>query len=401
MRLSAGIGARKLLVEVATPHRIEMSHIDAQLAQEFPLDPGILYLNHAAVAPWPKRTAETVKRFADENLKQGARNYDRWLQTELNLRKRLAAMINAPSSNDIALLKNTSEALSIVAHGFPWHEGDNVVISDEEFPSNRIVWESLGPLGVSVRQVKLKGSKDPEQAIMDAADMNTRLVSISSVQYASGLRLDLLKLGRLCRERQIVYCVDAIQSLGAITQDVQAANIDFLMADAHKWLLGPEAIAVFYCHEEWRDRLTLHEYGWHMVQDHMDFDRKEWKPALSARRFECGSPNMLGIHALDASLSLFEEIGMKEIETRILRRSDWLFELIAKQPDLELITDPTPGRYAGIVTFRHRSTPVAESYQHLRKHNVVCAMRGGGIRYSPHCYTTPETLHKATQLSAI
>ena len=374
---------------------------DALLAHEFPIEDHFLYLNHAAVAPWPRRTAAAVTEFASENVNRGASHYPDWMQREQRLRAQLAGLINADSPDDIALLKNTSEALSVVAHGFPWTAGDNVVISDEEFPSNRIVWESLGRYGVEVRQVCLKHPAGPEAALLAAADERTRLVSISSVEYASGLRLDLIILGNLCKQRGIALCVDAIQGLGAVPHDVQAMQIDFLMADGHKWLLGPEGIAVFYCRPVWRERLTLQQYGWHMVEDHLNFDIGTWRPAASARRFECGSPNMLGIYGLSASVSLLMEIGIAEIERRILARTEQLFEAITHASHLELLTDPSPGRYAGIVTFRHNKVDNETLFQHLRENKVICAKRGGGIRFSPHCYTRPATVEAAMRFTRV
>ncbi len=374
--------------------------IDELVAHEFPLDPALIYLNHAAVAPWPRRTAEAVQKFAQENMRFGAANYGAWQQVENDLRVQCARVINAAAAADVAFLKNTSEALSVVAHGFPWVNGDNVVIADEEFPSNRIVWESLRPTGVEVRVIRLRAGPDPEQALIEASDRSTRLISVSSVQYASGLRIDLPKLGALCRRRNIAFCVDAIQGLGAYPHDVTAMGIDFLMADAHKWLLGPEGIAVFYCRPEWRERLILRQYGWRMVEGAGDYDRTEWEPARSARRFECGSPNMLGIHALSASLSLLLEVGIPEIERRVLARAERIFAGVADRPELELLTRKEPGRYAGIVTFRHRHKPSAELHAALRKHGVICAPRGGGIRFSPHFYTSLDQIDRALTLAA-
>lgn len=369
------------------------------LADEFTLKPPWIYLNHAAVAPWPRRTAEAVRRFAEENQDYGASHYEAWLATERATRAQIATLIKAPSDDDIAFVKNTSEALSIVAHGFPWQAGDNVVISDEEFPSNRIVWESLTRYGVRVREVGLN-VRDPEQALLDAADDRTRLLSISSVQYASGLRLDLARLGAACRAREIAFCVDAIQSLGAIDHHVAACAIDFLMADAHKWLLGPEGIGVFYCRAAWRERLMLHEYGWRMVQHPGDFDRREWQVDPSARRFECGSPNMLGIHALSASLSLLLEIGMPRVERLVLTRAEHLMAAIEASPVLELATRRDPGRYAGIVSFRHRHMPSAALYELLRQQHVVCALRAGAVRFSPHCHTALAQLDQALAVAS-
>ena len=215
------------------------------MSPEFQLDPDIVYLNHAAVAPWPRRTVEAVRRFADENAILGATRYPAWLEKEQALRGRLARLINAPSVDDIALLKNTSEALSLVAYGLPWEAGENVVGIAQEFPSNRLVWESLAPRGVELRLLDLDGATDPEGELLALCDSRTRLVSISAVQYARGLRMDLERIGEHCRAHEILFCVDAIQQIGVLPFDVQAIRADFAAADGHKWMLGPEGLAVF------------------------------------------------------------------------------------------------------------------------------------------------------------
>ena len=245
---------------------------------EFPLKDDIIYLNHAAVSPWPKRTVDAVEQFAIENGHQGSLAYPQWLQTEQSLREQLRSLINAPSSDDIALVKNTSEALSFVANGLTWATGDNIITSNEEFPSNRIVWESLESAGVELRQADLSAANTPEDALFDLVDGKTRLITISSVQYASGLRVDLERIGRFCRDNNILFCVDAIQSIGAIPLDVQACHADFVAADGHKWMMGPEGLGVFYCAAALRDQLKLTQFGWHMVQSIGDFDQNEWQP---------------------------------------------------------------------------------------------------------------------------
>ena len=369
-------------------------------ASEFLLRADLIYLNHAAVAPWPTRSAEAVQRFVTENVTTGALGYPRWNVIEKQLKSRCATLLNAPSADDIALLKNTSEALSVVAYGLDWQAGDNVVISDQEFPSNRIVWESLAARGVQTRRVNLRSAATAEDALIQTMDARTRVLSISSVQYASGLRIDLARLGRHCRAHGALFCVDAIQSLGALRFDVQEIQADFVAADGHKWLLGPEGVAVFYCRAELRERLRLHQYGWHMVENSGDYSADAWAPAHSARRFECGSPNMLGIHALDASLSLLLDIGMVEVERRVLENTAFLLTHIAALPNYELITDTTAGRFAGIVTFRHRSANQALLHDYLTEHNVFCAPRGGGIRFSPHFYTPQSQLQRALEILA-
>lgn len=368
-------------------------------SDEFPLDPGLIYLNHAAVSPWPRRTAVAVQRFAEENMRHGAHHYPRWLETETRLREQCRGLLNAAAADDIALLKNTSEALSVVAQGLEWRAGDNVVISDQEFPSNRIVWQSLQDLGVETRCADLTRGASPKQALGACMDARTRLLAVSSVQYASGLRLDLDQLGTLCRERGVLFCVDAIQSLGALPLDVQTCGADFVMADGHKWLLGPEGCAVFYVRPQVREKLRLRQYGWHMVEDHLNFSRQDWQAAASARRFECGSPNMLGIHALSASLALLAEVGMEEVATRVLSNSAYLMEALGELPDIEILTPQQPGRYAGIVTFRHKHVDPAELHRNLLARSVICAQRGGGVRFSAHFYVTRAQL--ATAVAAV
>lgn len=362
--------------------------------EEFPQDGDICYLNHAAVAPWPRRSAEAVVAFAQENVHQGARDYPRWMRLESRLRAQFQALLNAPSMDDIALVKNTSEAISLVATGLPWAEGDEVLLSDQEFPSNRIPWQALEPRGVRVRQIALD-TADPEAALIAAMGPATRLLSISSVQYASGLRMDLQRLGQACRERNILFCVDAIQSLGALPVDVQAIDCDFLMADGHKWLLGPEGLGVFYCRKHARERLTLHQFGWHMVEALGDYDREDWTPASSARRFEPGSPNTLAQQALSASLELLQEVGLDRVQQALQQRTAYLIQSIGALPGAQILSPVAPERRAGIVTFRFEGIDNAWLHGQLMQAAVICAARGGGVRWSPHFYTPQSVLDKA------
>ncbi|SEI62111.1 Selenocysteine lyase/Cysteine desulfurase [Azotobacter beijerinckii] len=358
---------------------------------EFPQLAGLRYLNHAAVAPWPKRAGKAVTAFAEQNVHIGARDYPQWLGIERRLRERLMRLLNAPSTADIALVKNTSEALSFVAFGLDWQAGEQIVISDEEFPSNRIVWEALKPLGVEVVAVGLKGS-DPEADLLAACTPRTRLLSISAVQYASGLRLDLERLGQGCRQHGVLLCVDAIQQLGALPFDVRACDCAFAMADGHKWMLGPEGLGVFYCRSDLREQLKLHEYGWHMLENAGDYDRREWEPARTARRFECGSPNMLGAVALESSLSLLEQVGMATVAQGLRERMACLEEGLLAIPGIHLHSPSAPERRAGILTFALDGWDNQQLFERLKHEQVVCAQRGGGIRLSPHFYTPTTVL---------
>lgn len=360
--------------------------------QEFPLDPDIFYLNHAAVAPWPKRTAEAVQNFAKENCHEGSKHYLNWLQQEQTLREQLQELINAKSSDEIALLKSTSEGLSVIAYGLEWQSGDEIIISDEEFPSNRIVWESLAQFGVNLKQVTL--GDNPEAALEKAITDKTRLLSISSVQYASGAVMDLNKLGKICAANQILFCVDAIQSLGVIPFDVIANQADFVVADGHKWMHGPEGLAVFYCKQDKQDLLKLNQYGWHMIKNPGDYTTKDWDTSETATRFECGSPNMLGIHALSSSLSLLLEVGIKEISQKTIELHEYLRQQL-KHQGYEILSPITK---AGITTFKAGNIDHQALYKSLMSKNVVCAYRGGGIRFSPNFYQDKSVIDGALKV---
>lgn len=363
--------------------------------QEFPQQDNLIYLNHAAVGPWPQRSATAVADFAQENVVQGAAAYPEWLKTENQLRMRLKRLINADNSDDIALQKNTSEALSVIAYGLSWQPGDNVVISSQEFPSNRFVWESLARFGVQVKVAEIDHSPDPEQAVIDCLDNHTRLLSISSVQYASGLKLDCQRLGQACKRRHILFCIDAIQSIGAQVFDAQAYQADFVVADGHKWMLGPEGLALFYSTPQARQQLQLNQFGWHMVKHRGNYDRLEWEALDTAQRFECGSPNMLGAYALNASLSLLEEVGMQQVEQQLQQRVQYLLDGLSSRDDIVLISASEAHRRAGIVTFRHKLISAPKLHQTLMDNHIICAHRGGGVRFSPHFYTPYEKLDQA------
>jgi selenocysteine lyase/cysteine desulfurase len=378
---------------------MNQSVLDKLLRREFPVQENLIYLNHAAVAPLPRRAGDAVKEFTDEYVHLGTKKYLDWATHADQLHQDLATFINA-SKEEIALLKNTSEGISVVAMGFPWNPGDTVLSSNEEFPSNRIPWQALADRGVGFKEVALRQTgKTPEQALIDAMDESTRMLAISAVQYASGLRLDLEILGNACRERNIAFCVDAIQALGAIPVDVEKAHIDFLMADSHKWLLGPEGIAVFYCRKDYLELIKLFQYGWHMVEKYGDFNEKAWQPAASARRFECGTPNILGIRAFAASLSLINEIGIKTIEKRLLGHTEQIHGIIKHSQHLEAVYPDSASKLSGIVTLRHKTCDPTTLFQHLRKKNIMCAERGGGIRFSPHVYNTDAEIEHALTVS--
>jgi len=364
----------------------------------FPVIHNLIHLNHAAVGPWPQQTSEVISAFAHENEQHGSMHYLRWLKVEEKLRHNLAALINAPGSETIALVKNTSEGLSFVAAGLDWQSGDNIVGIQQEFPSNRFPWMALQTQGVEYRQLDLTMVDDPESALTALCDENTRLISISAVQYAEGLRIDLAKIGAFCRQQGILFCVDAIQQLGALPFDVQAIQADFVVADGHKWMLSAEGLGLFFIRPDLIETLKLSQYGWHMTEGLGDYSQQDFQPAKSARRFECGSPNMLGIHALNTSVELLMETGLETIGRKVIENSTFLINQLQSIPAIEVLTNSALNRLSGIVTFRSQAFPAEKMLEYLSQQGVFCAARGGGIRLSPHFYTPRSQLEQTIEL---
>jgi selenocysteine lyase/cysteine desulfurase len=361
---------------------------------QFPILKHGLYANHAAIAPWPRATAQAVVEFALENRDSGPEKYKHWLRRESQLRKMLARLINADSSEDIALLKNTTEGICIVANGIDWHSGDNLVIPKDEFPSNRLPWLALGEKGVDVREVDIRTTTEPEKALIARMDERTRLLSVSAVQWTDGLRLKLETLGKTCQENNILFFVDAIQALGALQMDVQACGIDFLAADGHKWLLAPEGIAVFYCREKVRSQLRLRQLGWHMVDEPYQFNRENWQPSKSAMRFEAGSPNTLGQTAMIASLGMLQGVGMDQVEAYIAANSLALSEGLSDISAVELLRPYDRQRFSGIVSFIIPGMDPVAVHRMLKIRCLSCVLRGDAIRLSPHFYQAGEPVQE-------
>jgi len=367
------------------------------LPAEFPQEPDLCYLNHAAVGPWPRRTAQVVANFAQQNMTRGATDYPAWAKVEQRLRERIARLINAASSDDIALVQNTSVGLSIVSQGLDWRAGDEVVGLAGDFCSNSMVWEALAERDVRYRPIDALSEHDPEGVLIAALSAKTRLLAISTVHFATGYRFDMQRLSQGCRARGVLLSVDGIQSLGAIDFDLQHAPADFVTSGGHKWLLSPEGQGFLYCRPELCEQLKLHQFGWAMRAAPYDFESDGWSPASTARRFEAGTPNMIGIHALDASLEMFEEVGMPMVEQRLADNLAFLESELLGLPDVEIVSPRDPARRAGILTFRHSRFDGARLHSALMHERVICAARAGGVRLAPHFYTPRAVLETAVE----
>jgi selenocysteine lyase/cysteine desulfurase len=353
---------------------------------QFPSLGTMLYLNHAAISPWPRAASEAACAFAAEIAEQGPLQGAQWLRRESELRQVLARLLNADSGDDIALLKNTTEGICTVANGIDWQAGDNLVTPDDEFPTNQLAWDALTDRGVQVRKVAARHSEDPEGDLLAAMDHRTRVLTISAVSWADGFRYDLHRLGEGCRASPALFFVDAIQQFGALTTDLQACGIDALAAGSHKWQLGPEGMAVFYCSPQWREQLRLSQRGWRMLDHPYRFDPPGREPSATARRFEAGSPNSLGQAVLLASLQLLEQLGPERAEQRILDNTSLIIEALQAIPGVVIRSDTAPARRSGIVSFSPPGGDVGGLRRTLVRAGIYGAVRGDMLRLSPHYY---------------
>jgi cysteine desulfurase/selenocysteine lyase len=360
-----------------------------QYRKEFPVTEKYIYLDHAGIAPLSKRVAQTVEKYLEEASSGGAFHYPVWAKRIAEIRLSCARLVNA-GPGEIAFVKNTSHGLSLVAEGLPWKKGDNVLYYDKEFPSNIYPWLNLERKGVTARSIPSAGGRVLIEDIERQLDGNTRLVAISSVQFSNGYRMDLKRLGVLCRQRNILFCVDAIQSLGLLPMDVQECHIDFLSADAHKWLLGPEGIGIFFCRQGLAGKLNPPLIGWKSVQNEFDFDQPRFMLKSDALRFEEGSQNLMGIFGLGAAVEMLQEVGIRNIEERVLGLGDNIIAE-AKKRGFTISTPSAREERGGNITIAGSFDP-GDLRDSLRGRGIMVNVRGGGLRISPHFYNTSEDI---------
>jgi cysteine desulfurase/selenocysteine lyase len=357
--------------------------------REFPVTGNYIYLDHAGVAPISLRVKTAIEKFLAESAEGGSFHYPVWADQIVGIRRACAQLVNA-GPEEIAFVKSTSHGLSIVAQGLNWRSGDNVLIYEKEFPSNIYPWLNLRSKGVEVRTIPSRDGRILFEDITRLINSRTRLLAISSVQFSNGFRIDLEKVGSLCRDKQVLLCVDAIQSLGMVPMDVKAFHIDFLSADAHKWLLGPEGIGIFYCSNGLAGRLSPPLIGWKSVRNELAFDRPEFLLKTNCLRFEEGSMNLLGIFGLGAALDLLFEVGIEQIEQRVLDLGDLILQEAEKR-GYRALTPVARHERGGNITVSGDFDP-ARVRDALREKRIMVNARGGGIRVSPHFYNIEEEI---------
>jgi len=349
-------------------------------------------MDHAAVAPLTARAQQALAEYAADLAENGDVNEPRWVNRIEEVRGLSARLINADPL-DIAFVKNTSEGIGIVAEGLPWEPGDNVVTAREEYPANIYPWMNLAGRGVELRTVASRHNRLELDDLFAAIDSRTRLVSVSFIEFASGFRNDLDAIGAECRRRGVLFFVDAIQGLGVFPLDVRQTPIDFLAADGHKWLLGPEGAGIFFIRRELVERLRPVGIGWNSVVNSRDFSRIDFVLKPHAGRWENGSLNVGGIAALGASMELLLEIGIPAIADRVVNLTDYLCERAARAgwPVFSSRSDTDRSSIVSLVPAR--GDP--QSLKRLcRQRGIAVNQRAGRLRISPHCYNTCEELDR-------
>ncbi|MFL6354472.1 MAG: aminotransferase class V-fold PLP-dependent enzyme [Bryobacteraceae bacterium] len=360
--------------------------------EEFPVSRDLIYLNHAAVAPLSRPAAAAMKDLADDVCYHGLLHYDEWMEAYAGLRAAAAKLINA-SPGEIAIVKNTSEGIATVAEGMDWKPGDKVIVFEEEFPANYYPWMRLERRGVEIVRLSIY---DPGEKIA-AAIREARLLAISYVNYLSGFRVDLQRMGQLCGHHGCFFFVDAIQGMGAFPIDVKACHIDALAADGHKWMLGPEGNGILYVRQKWLDAIEPVEFGWTNPIDYADYSTRDMTLRRDAGRYECGTLNTIGCFGQRAAIEFLLEVGIDNIAAAI--------DLLASQLDArvrakgyEVITARTADTGSGIVSFRHPSIDCRSILRELERHRVSATSRQGWIRMSPHFYVSPDEIEHVVRL---
>jgi cysteine desulfurase / selenocysteine lyase len=352
------------------------------LDREFPVRGNLVYFNHAAVAPLPRRVAGAITSHTENVRDRGAADWRRW-NTAIDETRAKAARLLGARASEIAFLPSTSWALNSVAQAFPWRPGDNVVGDDMEFPPNVYSWMLLEKRGVEYRPAHNRGGRVTVDDIASRVDARTRVVAVSWVAFHNGWVYPIEELGAFCREKGILFVVDAIQGLGALPIDVGEAGIDVLAADSHKWLLGPEACTVFYVAEGARERVPPIAAGWWNVKsDHTYLDYK-LDFFLGGRRYEPGTIPTAQILGLRAALDVLEEMGAEEIERRILGLVEALREGLAARE--WRISTPEP-LASGILSAVPPGDDAWKMAKALEERGVIVASREGAVRFSPHAY---------------
>lgn len=360
----------------------------------FPVIKNYTYLNSAAVAPLPQIAVEAVNRQLRDVSENGTVNFAKWIQTKQRCRGLIAEMLKV-RAEQIAFMRNTSDGFSSVANGLDWSEGDNIVTFEREFPANFYAWRRIrDTFGVELRLCPERDGRIDLDEFIGLIDSNTRLVSISAVQFASGFRANLEKIGRAVRVVDALFAVDIIQAFGVIPFDLEAQFVDIACGASHKWLFSPEGCGILYLNDRARQRIEPTLVGWISVEEPWDFEdtEQQWKP--NALAWESGTGGISLFYGLEQSLGILNEAGAGNIQQYLEELTDYLCKLL-QDKDYEIVSSREAGEKSQIVCIKPKenqnSNNLAET---LEKEKIIVSPRGERIRIAPHVFNNRADIER-------
>ncbi|HXT10593.1 MAG TPA: aminotransferase class V-fold PLP-dependent enzyme [Candidatus Angelobacter sp.] len=367
---------------------------------EFPVAEKKIFLAHAGVCPLPRRVAEAVSSYVREAT---TGDQERFVYPQiLTDGRKLVAQLLTCQPEEVAFVGPTSLALSVIASGLKFRRGDNILVYFDDYPSNVYPWMALAEQGVQVRLMNAKslGMIRPMD-VMGQVDENTRLVALASCHFISGWRIDMRKIGKYLRERGILFCVDAIQTIGAFPTNTE--YVDFMAGDAHKWMLGPCGAGVMFVRREVQEKLNPPIYGWHNVNNPNFVAQERIEFRNDSRKYEAGTHNLAGLVGLLAGLKLIQEVGVENIGRELLRKRGLLVPALQAKGYTVLSADAPTESTSGIVTFFKPGQDPSATHQKLTQANIIATLRTDRtgqnyIRFSPHFYNTDAELNRALEL---
>jgi selenocysteine lyase/cysteine desulfurase len=321
-------------------------------------------------------------------------DYGSFLKVVEETKVLLAELINC-NVDRTAFIDNTSNGLNIIAQSIEWKKGDRILLNDIEFPANVYPFLNLKRFGVEVDFVKSENGIVTADQIINSIKPETKLVSVSFVQFLSGYKIDLEKIGNYCRANNIIFCVDGIQGVGAMRIDVKKYKIDFLSCGTQKWLLGMQGLAFIYADEEFQKRMIPANVGWLSVENAWDLLDYKLDLKTSANVFQGGTLNSFGIYAFNTSLKLFKEFGFDNVESEVLSNTKYFINKLKSIGLNCVLSDCSKSELAGIITIKPKNPEVV--FETLEKKNIMCSIREGFIRFAPHFYNTHHEIDKVVE----
>ncbi|GAB4455862.1 MAG: aminotransferase class V-fold PLP-dependent enzyme [Armatimonadaceae bacterium] len=370
----------------------------AEFRALFPSAAKSIHLNHAGTSPIAVPVADAVQAVCAELMSEDSvQAYFSHNRRQEALREALGRMMNVPSQT-LAFVRNTSHAISVAAQSIPFRDGENIVVSGTEYPANVYPWMAQETRGVQTRVVPPgENAWVSEDDLIAACDSSTRVLAVSCVQWTTGQRMDLVKLGTFCRERGILLAADIVQGLGALRIDLTSLPVDLASFGCHKWLLSPGGLGGLYVRADIFPTLLPTNIGWNSVEKAIEWERLHYDELREdSRRFEEGTPSLLATAALQKSVELLEAVGFDTVNDRVLSLSETAHRLLTER-GMNVLTSPDPARRTGIVAFRHPRRTNADVLEALAAQKIIAVERGGNLRFSPHAYNTEVELETAVK----